>query len=161
MYTARMSTDLASGYPRFPTKRVGVEAVRVGSIGDKLPWVVYVDGAMLRKSTGVGRLFGTRAAAERVGRMSRPTTEEQQLILDLLRLKARAGALGLNHTMHALESPLQIVGWEVAAKISQTPASKAVAASLATQADAVGLKRYAKELRRESQVGIPYRGPGR
>lgn len=37
-----------------------------------------------------------------------------QLAADLVRIKARAGRLGLWKTMHAIEPATQAVGWEMA-----------------------------------------------
>lgn len=39
---------------------------------------------------------------------------DAQFTLDLVNLKVRAGQLGLYRTMHAIDSALQVVGWEIA-----------------------------------------------
>ena len=44
----------------------------------------------------------------------------KQLAVDIVRLKQRAGEVGLYRTMHALEEGVKAVGWEIAGLLDGT-----------------------------------------
>ena len=71
-------------------------------------------------------------------------------IVDLVRLKARAGELRLYKTMQALEAPIQAVGWEVADLVGTTPEYRKKLLTSANMSDSIGLKDMADQLRREA-----------
>lgn len=49
-----------------------------------------------------------------MGKIGKLPDGAQQLAIDIINLKARAGEIGLYKTMHALEPATQAIGWEMA-----------------------------------------------
>lgn len=47
--------------------------------------------------------------------------EQRDFALELVKIKHKAGVLGLIKTMHALEAGVQAVGWEIAEHIKRAP----------------------------------------
>lgn len=53
----------------------------------------------------------------------RDVKASEQLAIELVYLKARAGKLGLFRTMHALDKATQEIGWEIAVQLDPKQAA--------------------------------------